>query len=79
MLVSMHEALLSESKPCLLPAGKTVSHMSQEQVFQLLSTAVYSAAGDPQRQHSLQQLSSMTSRLQEPPGLANDVAVISNR
>ena len=53
--------------------------MPQDQVFQLLSAAVYSAAEDPQRQHSFQQLCHLTSRLQEPPGPTNDVAVFSNR
>ena len=45
----------------------------------MLSTAVYSSAEDPQRQHSLQQLRRITPRLQEPPGPSNDVAVFSSR
>lgn len=60
-------------------AADAAPQMLRDQVFQLLSTAVYSAAEDPQRQHSLQQLSGITTRLQEPPGPSNDVAVFSNR
>ena len=62
-----------------LPLADKAAHVPQDQVFQLLASAVYSPAGDAERANSLQQLSSMTSRLQEPPGLANDVAVFSNR
>lgn len=63
----------------LVPAADAAAGMPQDQVFQLLSAAVYSANEDPQRQHSLQQLSRITPRLQEPPGPGNDVAVFSNR
>ncbi|KAL3155320.1 hypothetical protein ABBQ38_010884 [Trebouxia sp. C0009 RCD-2024] len=60
-------------------AADAAPGVPQDQVFQLLSTAVYTAAEDPQRQHSLQQLRRMAPRLQEPPGPLNDVAVFSNR
>ena len=63
----------------LVPAANAAARMPQDQVFQLLSAAVYSADEDPQRQHSLQQLSRITPRLQEPPGPGNDVAGFSNR
>lgn len=63
----------------LMPPATAAAGMPQDQVFQLLSAAVYSTTEDPTRQHSLQQLSKITPRLQEPPGPGNDVAVFSNR
>ncbi|KAL3138478.1 hypothetical protein ABBQ32_006268 [Trebouxia sp. C0010 RCD-2024] len=60
-------------------AADAAPRVPQDQVFQLLSTAVYMADEDPQRQHSLQQLRRMAPRLQEPPGPLNDVAIFSNR
>lgn len=63
----------------LVPAADAAARIPQDQVFQLLSTAVYSAVEDPQRRNSLQQLRRITPRLQEPPGPSNDVAVFSNR
>ena len=59
--------------------GSGQQTISQDQVFQLLTTAVYNGPEDPERRSSLEQLSSMVSRLQEPPGPANDVAIFSTR
>lgn len=64
----------SEAKP-----SGTAKAIPQDAVLQLLHTAVYSAAEDPQRQSSIQQLARMVPRLQQPPGSANDIATFSTR
>lgn len=72
-------AVCTATAGLLPPAADAAGGMPQDQVFQLLSAAVYSTAEDPQRRHSLRRLSKITPRLQEPPGPGNDVALFSNR
>lgn len=60
------------------PSG-TAKAIPQDEILQLLHTAVYSAAEDQQRQSSIQQLARMVPRLQQPPGPANDIATFSTR
>ncbi len=57
----------------------TPQAVPQDEVFQLLQTAVYTPAQDLARQRSIQQLARMVLRLQEPPGAANIIAVFSAR
>ncbi|DBB00160.1 hypothetical protein WJX77_011844 [Trebouxia sp. C0004] len=64
----------SQAKPSGTPQA-----VPQDEVFQLLQTAVYTPAQDPARQPSIQQLARMVPRLQEPPGAANIIAVFSAR
>ena len=52
--------------------------MSQEQIWHLLTVAVYTADGDPQRQAALQQLSSIRASLLQPHGPANSCASFSS-
>lgn len=64
----------SQAKPSGTPHA-----VPQDEIFQLLQTAVYTPAQDLARQSSIQQLARMVARLQEPPGAANVIAVFSAR
>ena len=64
----------SQAKPSGMPQA-----VPQDEVFQLLQTAVYTPAQDLARQRSIQQLARMVPHLQEPPGAANLIAVFSAR
>ena len=64
----------SQAKPSGTPQA-----VPQDEIFQLLQTAVYTPAQDLARQRSIQQLARMVPRLQEPPGAANVIAVFSAR
>ena len=60
------------------PSG-TAQAVPQDEVFQLLQTAVYTPAQELARQSSIQQLARMVPHLQESPGAANAIAVFSAR
>ena len=57
----------------------SVQSINQEQIWHLLTVAVYTADGDPQREQALQQLSSVRASLLQPLGSANSVAIFSTR
>ena len=74
-LQSCH-ALAGAAAP--LAKGSTQS-VSQEQLFQLLNTAVYSSPEDPQRLSAVEQLGMLAPQIQALPDLGSAAAAFSIR